>query len=271
MSDDIFRVYRSFYSYDRADLEASVQSVDDTPRHWRRETVTFNAAYGNERVIAHLFLPRDGSPPYQTVIYFPGAGALYARSSDELEMMVMDFLLRSGRAVFYPVYEGMYERHLAPSRRETGIPRDRVVCWSKDFGRSIDYLETRPDIDRQRLAYYGFSLGGIYGPVLTAIDGRIKASVQLGGGFEDGKLPPEIDPLHFAPRAKEPALMVVGRHDFMRPVESCQMPMFRLLGAPAKDKRIVLIDTGHVVYPSQPVIKEILDWLDRYLGPVKTQ
>ena len=63
--------------------------------------------------------------------------------------------------------------------------------------------------------------------------------------------------------------MIVGRRDFVRPVETCQMPMFRLLGAPAKDKRIVLIDTGHVVYPSPAVVKEILDWLDRYLGPVR--
>jgi len=105
--------------------------------------------------------------------------------------------------------------------------------------------------------------------VLAAIDERIKASVQLGGGFLQGKTSAESDPLHFAPRAKEPALMIVGRRDFVRPVETCQMPMFRLLGAPAKDKRIVLIDTGHVVYPSPPVVKEILDWLDRYLGPVR--
>jgi hypothetical protein len=65
--------------------------------------------------------------------------------------------------------------------------------------------------------------------------------------------------------------MIVGRHDFVRPLESCQMPMFRLLGASAKDKRIVVIDTGHVVYPSPFVIKEIRDWLDHYLGPVKTK
>jgi len=268
VNNDIFRVYRSFYSYDRSDLKATVESADDSPRHWRRETVTFNAAYGSERVIAHLFLPKNGVPPYQTIIYFPGSGALVARSSDELEVRMIDFLLRSGRAVLYPVYKGMYERSLDPSSRDR--MRDLVVYWSKDLGRSIDYLESRPDVDRERLAFYGLSLGGIYGPVLTAIDGRIKASVQLGGGFVQEELPPEIDPLHFAPRAKEPALIIVGRYDFMRPVETCQMPMFRLLGAPSKDKRLVLIDTGHLVLTSQAVIKEILDWLDRYLGPVKT-
>jgi cephalosporin-C deacetylase-like acetyl esterase len=270
VNDAIFGIYRSFYSYDRTDLRAAVESVDDTPKHWRRETITFDAVYGNERVMAYLFLPKNGVPPYQIVIYFPGSISLVARSSEELELQMVDFFMRSGRALLYPVYKGTYERRLDPSLQGPSLQRDRVVYWSKDLGRSIDYLETRADIDRGRLAYYGNSLGGIYGPVLTAIDGRIKVSVQIGGGFVQGKLPPEIDPLHFAPRAKEPVLMIAGRHDFARPVESCQMPMFRLLGAPAKDKRIVLIDTGHVIYPSQHVIKETLDWLDRYLGPVRT-
>lgn len=266
VSDEIFQVYRSFYSYTRTDLRAAVESVDDRAPHWRREKVTFDAAYGDERVIAYLFLPKNGAPPYQTVIYFPGSYVLFAPPSDELvDIRMIDFLLRSGRAVLYPVYKGTYER------RGSVSGKDRVIAWSKDFGRSIDYLETRQDIDRTRLAFYGFSLGGIWGPVLTAIDGRIKASVQLGGGFLQGEFPPEGDPFHFAPRAKEPVLMIVGRHDFVRPVETCQMPMFRLLGAPAKDKRIVLIDTGHAVYLSPAVIKEILDWLDRYLGPVQAK
>ena len=75
---EIFQVYRSFYSYERTDLEPEVEEVDDSALHWRREKVTFNAAYGGERVIAHLFLPRNAQPPYQTVVYFPSSiGLLY--------------------------------------------------------------------------------------------------------------------------------------------------------------------------------------------------
>jgi hypothetical protein len=44
--------------------------------------------------------------------------------------------------------------------------------------------------------------------------------------------------------------------------------MFRLLGTPGKDKRRVVFDSGHSV-PRTELIKEVLPWLDRYLGPVK--
>jgi hypothetical protein len=43
--------------------------------------------------------------------------------------------------------------------------------------------------------------------------------------------------------------------------------MLRLLGAPKDQKRHVLADTGHD-FPRAELIKESLDWLDRYLGPV---
>ena len=43
VDDEIFQVYRSFYSYERTDLEPEVEEVDDSALHWRREKVTFNA------------------------------------------------------------------------------------------------------------------------------------------------------------------------------------------------------------------------------------
>jgi hypothetical protein len=60
--------------------------------------------------------------------------------------------------------------------------------------------------------------------------------------------------------------MLNGRYDFIRPVETSQVPMFRLLGTPERDKRHILFDTGHVLLQHQD-IKETLDWFDKYLGP----
>jgi hypothetical protein len=79
-----------------------------------------------------------------------------------------------------------------------------------------------------------------------------------------------VDLFNFAPRVTMPVLMLNGRNDFGRPKKSSQDPLFRLLGSPEKDKRQVVFETGHVP-PTIEVIKEVLDWLDRYLGPVQTR
>jgi len=61
--------------------------------------------------------------------------------------------------------------------------------------------------------------------------------------------------------------MLNGRFDHFFPVEKTQIPLYRLLGTPEKDKRHVLFDTGHSL-PVNKAIKEVLDWLDVHLGPV---
>ena len=73
--------------------------------------------------------------------------------------------------------------------------------------------------------------------------------------------------MHYAPRVTVPNLMLNGRYDYAFPVETTQLPMFELLGTPTEHKRHVLFDSYHVV-PRNGGIKEVLDWLDEYLGPV---
>ena len=104
--------------------------------------------------------------------------------------------------------------------------------WSKEIGRSIYYLETRRDIDRARIAYYGFSTGAVMGPIFTALEPRFKASILLGGGVGGTPWPPEVEPINFAPRVRVATLMVAGKQDFERPVETLQRPVFDLLVRP---------------------------------------
>lgn len=269
VADEVFEAYRGMYAYDRTPLEAEVGRTDDSAPFWRREVVSFDAAYGSERVPVLLFLPRNATPPYQAVVWFPGDDVFASRSSDSLaSFYLFDFIPRSGRALVYPIYEGMYER-FEPFSRAPNEWRDRMIQWSKDLGRTIDYLETRADIDHQRLAYYGFSAGASYGPLFTAIDGRFKASILLGAGLWPVVLRPEMDFVHFAPRSRVPTLMINGRDDFMLSVEKSQRPLFDLLGAPPGDKRHALLDGGHLPPDRNALIREVLDWLDRYLGPVQ--
>jgi eukaryotic-like serine/threonine-protein kinase len=170
----------------------------------------------------------------------------------------------------FPVYKGMFERwdNFKRFPKNTSAYRDHVIAWSKDLGRSVDYLETRSDIDHNRLAYEGISWGGAMGSVLPAIEGRLKALILLSPGFSPYKQLPEDDQLNFAPRVKAPVLMLNGRFDFIFPTHTSQEPMFRLLGTPPDKKRRVVYNSGHDI-PRLEMIKESVGWLDRYLGPVK--
>ena len=87
-------------------------------------------------------------------------------------------------------------------------------------------------------------------------------------GFYMQKPSPEVDQFNFAPRVTAPVLMLNGRYDFVYPPDTSQEPMFHMLGAPKEHKRRVVYDTGHDT-PRTELIKETLNWLDRYLGPVK--
>jgi eukaryotic-like serine/threonine-protein kinase len=118
------------------------------------------------------------------------------------------------------------------------------------------------------VAFYGFSLGAMFAPIYTALDTRFKASILLSGGLDNPKRPPEVETINFAPRSIIPTLMVNGRNDFRFPYETSQVPLFRLLGTPHDAKRHTLSDDGHI--PARNVmIREMLTWLDRYLGPVR--
>jgi dienelactone hydrolase/predicted Ser/Thr protein kinase len=273
-SDEVYKIYLDMYSYDKTELHSRTESVDESDKDWITEKVSFDAAYGGERVPAYLFLPRTGKPPYQTVVYFPGSNVINMRSSNKMGSLGIndfDFIMKSGRALLFPVYKSTYERGDSQSSSipdETNSYRDHVIQWAKDLRRSVDYLECRSDIDADKIAYYGYSWGGRLGGLMVAVEGRFKTAILEVAGFRFQKQKPEVDPFHFVPRVRIPVLMLNGRYDSFFPHETAQVPMFKLLGTPEGDKRHLIYDTGHGV-PRNQLIKESLAWLDKYLGPVK--
>jgi formylglycine-generating enzyme required for sulfatase activity/predicted Ser/Thr protein kinase len=267
VDDATFALLKGLFAYDRTPLNPRPERVEDAPE-WRRETVTIDAAYGNERIIVHLYLPKTAAPPYQPVVYFPGGDAPLLRSSRELNLTNVDFVIRSGRALLYPVYKNTYERSMTVSGPSAG--RDVAIARNKDVRRVVDYIETRPDLDADRLAFYGASLGAYHGGLAAALEPRFKALVLLSGGFPRVNMPPEIDLPNFAPRVRIPTLMVNGDSDFQNPLQTSQLPLFRALGVPPDLKRHALFNGGHLPYQTHDIIREILDWFDRFLGPVKT-
>jgi len=147
--------------------------------------------------------------------------------------------------------------------------REISIQRSRDLGRSIDYLETRADIDKGRLAYLGVSMGSAYGVIFTSLEDRLKAVVFLDGGYFLEPPPPGMDQVDFAPRLKKPVLMVNGRYDFSFSLEKAQIPLFRMIGTPEADKRHVVLETPHdVTQQRTELVKEVFAWLDKYLGKV---
>jgi formylglycine-generating enzyme required for sulfatase activity/cephalosporin-C deacetylase-like acetyl esterase/predicted Ser/Thr protein kinase len=272
VDDALFAAYKNQFAYDPLPLDAVVEVGDESSPYWRKEKVSFNAAYGGERITAHLFLPRNVDPPFQTILYFPGSGATQSASSDDLEQTgFIDFVVMSGRAVLYPVYRGTYERRI-PGLKFTDANTSRtyveyVGYWVKDARRSLDYLESRPEIDARRMGYLGLSWGGRLGSIILAVDERPRAGVLLAGGFPHVQPQPEVAETNYAPRVKVPVLMLNGVHDAIFPLETNQKPMFELLGS--KEKEHVLFETGHALpgFRNQ-MIKRSLDWFERHLGPV---
>ena len=158
-------------------------------RWWR-----IDAAYGGERFDVHIFSPRQARPPLQDDRLFPRRRCRGLHTS-----------LPPNRASNGP---GFHRRHPGLRRRGGGPSagrstrghieraptiasappsidprRDRLVQIAKDLSRSVDYLQTRGDIDPDRLAYFGFSWGAMLGPVMTAAEPRFQAAVLLAGGY----------------------------------------------------------------------------------------
>jgi pimeloyl-ACP methyl ester carboxylesterase len=109
------------------------------------------------------------------------------------------------------------------------------------------------------------------GPLIPAVEPRVSVLVLEMAGLPMQRALPEVDPINFVGHVKVPVLMLGGQFDYVYPMETSQRPLFSLFGTPASDKRhVVLPGVGHdFVRVQNDVIREVLPWLDKYLGPVK--
>ncbi|MBK7093237.1 MAG: protein kinase [bacterium] len=268
--DEVFNFFLRQFHYDPTPLNAEIVAEEPT-NVGIRQTIHFAAAYGGEQMIAYLYLPPKLTNPLQTVVLFPGSLAIHSTTVGPSELRRSEFIVKSGRALLLPIYKGTYQRgdELNSDYPEpTAFYRDHVIMWGKDLARSIDYLETRNDIDLCKLAYYGISWGGAMGAIMPAIEKRINLVILYVAGMVFQRSLPEADQINYVSRVTQPTLMLNGELDFFFPAETSQKPMFDLLGTPPEYKKYISYPLGHSV-PRNEHIKEVLAWLDRYFGPVQ--
>lgn len=260
VSDSDYATLAAAFDYDAGPLEATVESRESY-LHWDRERVSFDAESGTTRIPMYLFLPKDGAP-FHTVLLWPTTASMLLDSVDDVHMH-LDFVLRNRRAVALPVMEGTFERRLANRPSWSTIAgRDLAIRQMREFRRAIDYLESRPDLRTDGLAYFGFSWGGRMGGIALAVEARFKAGILNQAGLSPF-VHADIDVVHYLPRVSVPVLQFNGLYDTDFRYETSAKPFFELIGTPEHLKRHHVGQSGHFV-PRQVLVGDTLDWLDAY-------
>ena len=131
---------------------------------------------------ANLYLPKTGAKPYPVILYQCGHASktYYARHGawfaahgiaamvmDNIEMGEIEF---THHGVYSNAWFHWYSRGFSPLAVELLNAR-----------RTIDYLVTRSDLDRNRIGATGRSGGGMTTFFLAALDERVKASAPVSG------------------------------------------------------------------------------------------
>ena len=273
-SDAEFEIYKRLYAYDPLPLNAEVV-YEQEHEHWIRQRVDFDLPYG-ERGGAFLYIPKNLDTSANPIVLWSGSGYLGLQANeDEGWTSVFDFLIRSGRMVVLPVFKGSYDRDDADFSITHGRLlsnsggtqyRDIQVKWIQDLSRTIDYLQSRDDVDATSVGYAGHSWGGQTAPIVLSLEERIGAAVlHVGGLWEYYQFLPEGDPLNFVTRVRTPVLMLNGQYDIVFPYETGQLPMYEMLGTPPEHTKHVVTPGAHLV-SRDVLIRETLDWFERYLN-----
>ncbi len=155
------------------------------------ERITYGTQFGM-RVPAILYLPeaRTGKVPALIVVNGHGGDkySWYAFYSGVL-------YARAGAAVltYDPAGEGERNRERKSGTRahdQAEPPRELAQRLSglmiTDVMQAVSYLSQRPEVDPERIAAAGYSMGSFVLSVACAVDSRLKGCVLVGGGNLDG-------------------------------------------------------------------------------------
>ncbi|NNM04577.1 MAG: prolyl oligopeptidase family serine peptidase [Gemmatimonadetes bacterium] len=191
MSDEVYGVFERFFESEPVPLEPAIEEEDHSSPHWIRQRLSFAAGYGDDRVTALLYLPKSAKPPYQTMVFMGGAGSFSQRPSTSEDLIQnwsrMEYLIRGGRAVLFPLWNGSYERgdKFSPTGSGAVAFREKTIEWVKELRQSVDYLETRDYIDPDKIGFEGTSYGalmmnGRYDPIFPYESSQLPMFEALG-------------------------------------------------------------------------------------------
>ncbi len=267
----------TYYNYDpQLPLEDSTRLVKDTS-DYSLYAVSYYSTH-NERVRGLLSIPKDKADPSPVIILLHGLGD--SKTVDYIEAG-HDLMIQRHYAVLRIdiANHGVRDHRIDHPFDLMGAfrykTREEFAQTVFDLRRSVDYLLTRPEIDHDRIAYYGISLGGMIGTVFCAVEPRIKVPViALAGGnfnlmYGQSMISDEvlnylsiIDPINFVDKiSPRPLLLLNADQDEVIP------PMMtKLLYRRAQDpKSIIWYPSTHKKLPLVPSYTAGIDWIDTHL------
>ncbi|GAB5537338.1 MAG: hypothetical protein Rubg2KO_35870 [Rubricoccaceae bacterium] len=261
-ANEVFDVVEQFYDYDPS-LPVAPRTVESWEDEGiRYEKVVFTTQNG-DRVPGALALPLDQTGAVPVVLLLHGLGNSKERWTRPDRVPLRDSLLASGIGVFAfdlrlhgersfendyqnPVYltfgDSLYIRN-----------RDMIIGSTIDARRALDYLSTRPEIDPDRMAVAGYSLGGLIALYLSALEPRLVTIVGCAVPTTTSPLP--TDAFQFASRATVPAALLIGETDWL----SSPADARTLHGLLPEESTLVFFDAGHSLPPEFAV--DAASWL----------
>lgn len=270
ISNDVFEIFKEQFDYPQKPLNASTSLSELTSGSYRAERFEISSPYEEGGILpGYIFYDSSHAKPLKPIIYFPGSNAIHLTNMDyaiKRYLNRFDYLMSEGYAVVLPIYISTYERE---DELKSDYPNDsesykeHVIKWGKEYKRTIDYIISREDMDASNLTYHGVSWGGYMANILLAIDDRVQSATLYVAGLCFQRSKKEVESYLYTPRITMPVLMLNGEFDQFFPLESSQIPMFKLLGTPEKDKKHYVSKTGHFV-PNDVLIAEHLGWLKKY-------
>jgi dienelactone hydrolase len=167
-----------------APLDAKQDLVTEADDHTKFR-VEFSGIKG-DRVPGFLYVPKGGPLKRQAVLLQYGIGG------DKKVNYIVDLghqFVAHGFVVLTIDSPGRGERKSAKGPKG-GVAdwllgsegRDLFLQYCGDYGRAVDYLVSRPDVNPDRIGYVGISWGAITGVPYVAHDLRIKAMGSMVGG-----------------------------------------------------------------------------------------
>jgi len=268
MNDEVFNVYSRSYQVSSSKPKYDEIYIDESHPVWTKERISLDVGYNNEKMDLLIFRPKQVYGSSSPVIVHPGAN--YYTTPPEIDDInpgefSLDFLIKSGKTLVWPAWKGSLNR--MPDNRGSSEDtlrrfRNQFVAWVEDTDKTLDYLETRPDIDADNIFYLGMSYGALFNTHTLLFEDRYKGAIlYVGGAFPT--YPPLVDGINHLPRIKTPFLMLNGEQDYLVPKSAANF-FYQSTGTAIEDKKIVFYDSGHWPLPRNQMIKETLSFIEKY-------